>query len=279
MTRTAAVPDAARIGRTALRVADLGATTAFYRDVVGLTVQSKGEATATLGAGGTPLLVLEGDEEAPLRSRDGTGLFHNAFRLPSRGALGGALDRIRDRWTLDGASDHLVSEALYLADPEGNGVEVYWDKPREEWPRADDGTVRMDTLPLDPEAVAAGSDGAPEAPPGTTVGHVHLEVSSIDATRAFYVDTLGFDVQFESGSVLFLAAGDYHHHIGANTWNGRSQPADGRGLAWFEIVLPDEAALSSLRRGLADADVAVTELDDGVEVADPDGIRVRLRAE
>lgn len=277
MERPPIIPDTARIGRTALVVTDLDAMIGFYRDVVGLTVQARREATATLGVGETPLLVLNRDENAPPRSRDRAGLFHNAFKVPSRAALGAALDRIRERWRLDGASDHYVSEALYLTDPEDNGVEIYADRPHEEWPRAADGTLRIGTAPLDLDDVAAQSNGAAEAPRGTTVGHVHLEVSSIEAARAFYVETLGLRVQTADDSVLFLAAGDYHHHLGLNAWNRRSRPAGGRGLSWFEFVVPDEGALGTVRRRLEDAGVSVSERAGTLEIADPDGIALRIR--
>jgi catechol 2,3-dioxygenase len=279
MTDTPIVPDATRIGRTALLVANLEETTAFYRDVVGLTVLSRDGDTATLGVDETPLLVLTSADAQQPRAPEQTGLFHNAFRLPTRAALGAALDRIRERGQLSGASDHYVSEALYTADPEGNGVELYWDRPREEWPRADDGTIRIGTIPLELDDVAAQSDGAADAPAGTTVGHVHLEVSSLEATRAFYVDTLGLRVQTEAPSALFVAAGDYHHHLGLNTWNGRSQPAGGHGLAWFEFVVSDGETLDTVRRRLTETSTSVTELGDGFELADPDGITIRFRAE
>ncbi|EJN59147.1 VOC family protein [Halogranum rubrum] len=279
MTPSPLVPDTARIGRTALVVANLDETVEFYTDVVGLTVQTRDTNAATLGAGETPLLVLTEDEDAPPRRRDQTGLFHTAFLLPTRAALGAALDRIREHARLSGASDHYVSEALYLSDPEGNGVEIYWDRPRAEWPRADDGTVEIGTIPLDVDELAAQSDGAATAPSGTTVGHVHLEVSSIDASKAFYVDTLGLRPQTEMPSALFVAAGDYHHHLGLNTWNGRTRPPGGRGLAWFEFVVGDAETLAAVRRRLADAGVSTTDVADGFEVGDPDGVSLRFCAQ
>jgi catechol 2,3-dioxygenase len=280
-TPSSALPAATRLGRAALVVSDLDATAAFYRDVVGLEVLRRERTEATLGVDGTPSLVLTADDDARPRDRAAAGLFHSAFRVPSRGALGAALTRIRDRWDLEGASDHLVSEALYLTDPEGNGVEVYRDRPRAEWPEDDDGSIRMDTLPLDLEALAADATGrTTTAPPGTTLGHVHLEVTSIAAARAFYAETLGFGVTVEfPPSALFLAAGDYHHHVGLNTWNRRSVPAGGRGLDWFEVVVPGEAALSAVRTRLADVDRSVADVDEGIETVDPDGITVRLRPE
>jgi catechol 2,3-dioxygenase len=272
------VPETARMGRVALTVADLDATVAFYRDVVGLAVQARNERAATLGAGGSPVLELLADTDAPTTDRTQAGLFHTAVRVPDRAALGAALERICDGGALDGASDHYVSEALYCTDPEGNGVEIYTDRPREEWPRNDDGAVEIGTVPLDLDALAAESDGAEAAPSGTDLGHVHLEVASLDRARAFYADTLGLNVQTETRGASFLAAGGYHHHVGINVWNGRSDPAGGRGLAWFEFLLPDAEAVASARRRLSAADVPVTDRESGFEVRDSDGIAVRIRA-
>ncbi|OYR42561.1 VOC family protein [Halorubrum sp. Hd13] len=290
------LPPGARIGRAALRVADLDETTAFYRDVVGLAVIDCDGDRAVLGADGDPLLVLRRDPDRPERGRTEAGLFHAAFRVPSRAALGEALGRVRERWRLDGASDHLVSEALYLDDPEGNGVEIYRDRPREEWPTDDDGTVRMATDPLDLEGVAAaaeavegnasaGSSPVDRAPPGTDLGHVHLETASLSAFEAVYVDGLGFEVGMTGPDVRFVAAGGYHHHLAANTWRGRTTPATGLGLAWFEVVVPDADALDAVRERLeavaadGDVDVAVDERGGGVTVTDADGIEVRVRTE
>ncbi len=297
------LPTGTRIGRVALRVADLDETTAFYRDVVGLAVLDRDGDEAVLGVGDEELLVLRRDPDAPERGPTDAGLFHTAFRVPSRAALGEALGRVRERWRLDGASDHLVSEALYLDDPEGNGVEIYRDRPREEWPVADDGAVRMATEPLDLDGVAAAAEGAgsadaapadvaDRAPIGTDVGHVHLEVTSLSAFEAAYVDGLGFEVGMTGPDVRFVAAGGYHHHLGANAWRGRTTPAFGCGLAWFEVVVPDDAALDAVRSRLdavrsrpdaaaADVDVelAVDRRADGVAVTDADGIEVRVRTE
>ncbi|GAB3701830.1 VOC family protein [Halorubrum pallidum] len=278
----------ARIGRVSLRVADLGETTAFYRDVVGLAVLNRDGDEAVLGVDGTPLLVLRYDPDSPDRSPTDAGLFHAAFRVPSRAALGEALARVRDRWRLDGASDHLVSEALYLADPEGNGVEIYRDRPREEWPTAADGSVAMTTDPLDLDAVAAaagnGAAGvADRVPPGTDVGHVHLEVTALSAFESVYVDGIGFEVRQSDPDVRFVAADGYHHHVGANTWRGRTAPASGRGLDWFEVVVPDATALAAVRDRLdavaanGEVEFAVDDRNDGIAITDADGIEVRVR--
>jgi len=261
------------IGRVALCVGDLDGVVDFYRSVVGLPVLDRSDGRAVLGAQ-RPLLVLEGAPDAPARPREAAGLFHTAIRVPDREALADALARIDEQWRLTGASDHRVSEALYLEDPEGNGVEIYRDRPRSEWPTAE-GRVQMATLPLDLDALRAESTGTAAVPPETDVGHVHLEVTELSAARDFYVEALGLAVRQAYNGALFVAAGEYHHHVGLNVWNGRSAPATGRGLAWFELVVPEQT-VSTLRERLADAGVAVTETDDGIAVTDPDSIDVRI---
>ncbi|MFT4889835.1 MAG: catechol 2,3-dioxygenase [Halobacteriales archaeon] len=279
MTRSASrLPPEAHLGRIVITVADLDEVLAFYRDVVGLETVRRNEARASLGTDDEPLVVAREDGDAPERGPNAAGLFHCAFRVPSRAALGDALLRIRDRWTLDGASDHRVSEALYCSDSEGNGVEIYRDKPRDAWPIAADGSVRMDTLPLDLDDLAADAGSRTNAPNGTTIGHVHLEVSSLAGATAFYAGAIGLTARQEWGdSALFLAAGDYHHHVGLNTWQGRSEPASGRGLAWFELVVPDAGAVAAVRERADAAGADVTPTDDGIEVLDPDGMAVRVR--
>lgn len=275
----AQLPETTRVGRASLLVNDLDRLVEFYRDVVGLDVRSRGPERATLGVGETPLLELDEGPDAPARKRTEAGLFHIALDVPSRAALGDVLERVRERWRLDGASDHLVSEALYFADPEDNGIEVYRDRPRSEWPTGDDGTVLMDTLPLKLSEIAASGDGEASLPPEASVGHVHLEVSSLAAAREFYADALGMRVRQQYGdSALFVAAGDYHHHVGLNVWNGRTTPRSGRGLRRFDLVIPDRDALVAVRRRFDERGTSVTPTDSGFEVTDPDGITLRLRA-
>ena len=272
------LPPGTEPGRVALRVGDLGRQVAFYEDVVGLSTLERRDGGATLGVDGTPLLELDERAALPPRSREETGLFHTAFLLPDRAALGDALARVEANWELSGASDHLVSEALYLADPEGNGVELYCDRPRAEWTVGEDGRIDMDTLPLALDPIRSAGAGTDEAPPETAVGHVHLEVSDVEAARAFYVDDLGLAVTATYGAeAIFLAAGGYHHHVGANTWNGRSAPGEGRGLDWFELVVPDGATLEAAVERLAGAGREPTRAGGEVSVADPDGIELRLR--
>lgn len=273
------LPASVHVGRVGLAVADLDEMVQFYADVVGLDLRSRDDDGATLGAGGDPLFVLRADPDAPERGREEAGLFHTAFCLPSRAALGDALNRVQERCQFSGASDHLVSEALYLSDPEGNGVEIYWDRPQAEWPVTDDDRVEMDTLPLDLDDLRADASGADGVPDGSDVGHVHLEVTDLAAAREFYVGRLGLDVRQRFGdSALFLAAGEYHHYVGLNTWNGRSEPAsaDSRGLDWFELVVPDAESLEAVRDRLADRGAPVESTEDGLAVSDPDGIGLRL---
>lgn len=272
------LPAGTEPGRVALRVGDLGRQVAFYEDVVGLSTVERSGGRATLGVEGAPLLELDERAALPPRGPEETGLFHTAFLVPDRAALGDALSRAETNWELSGASDHLVSEALYLDDPEGNGVELYRDRPRAEWTVHDDGRIDIDTLPLDLDPIREAGTGADEAPPETTVGHVHLEVSDVEAARAFYVDDLGLAVTATYGAdAIFLAAGGYHHHVGANTWNRRSAPGEGRGLDWFEVVVPDEATREAAVERLARAGREPTRADGAIVVADPDGIEIRLR--
>ncbi|WP_254534498.1 VOC family protein [Halomarina litorea] len=275
--RTDTLPATTRIGRVALRVNDLDEMTDFYEGRVGLSVQRRTAERAVLGADDTPLLELFADPGAALRGASETGLFHTAFLFPTRGSLGAALERVEADWRLDGASDHGVSEAVYCTDPEGNGVELYHDRPKEVWPIGPDGRVRMGSDRLALDDLRAASTGDRVAPEGTTVGHVHLEVSSLAAARAFYVDALGLRVrQTDDRSVLFLAAGGYHHHLGLNTWNGRTDPLSGRGLAWLELVVPDRTTLDAVGTRLG-AETSVRDTDDGIEATGPDGVPLRVR--
>lgn len=271
-------PRATEIGRVSLRVADLDRMATFYESVVGLDRLRGSPDRVVLGAGDEPLVVLAAAPDAPERSREEAGLFHTAFLVPSREALGVALERIEAESTLTGASDHLVSEALYLRDPEGNGVEVYCDSPRSEWQEAD-GEVAIDSRPLDladlrahaSRADATAADGVPAA---TTVGHVHLEVTDLASARSLFVDGVGMRVrQTWNESAAFVAAGDYHHHVGLNTWNDRTEPQRGRGLDWFEVRLPDAGALAATRERLRSAGYDVDEDTNGVRF---DGMECRL---
>ncbi len=274
------LPKTTRLSRTALRVNDFRGVGEFYADVVGLQILDRTDSRATLGVDGVPLLELRADRDAQPRGQAEAGLFHTAFRVPTRDALGDAIRRVRTLWELDGASDHDVSEAIYFSDPEGNGIEIYRDRPRSAWPTDDEGRVRMETRPLDVDEIETTGEWQREAPPGTDIGHVHFEVTSLERARAFYVDTLGLSVRQEFPEMgLFLAASDYHHHLGLNTWNGRSEPARGRGIDWVEFVVPNRSSIDALRDRLGAADIHVSEQSEGLEMQDPDGIGIRIRPE
>jgi len=296
-----ALPADADIGRVALRVGDLEETAAFYEETIGLErldsdvvgdtspdpdgVAGTDGDRVVLGAADEPFLVLDHAPDASPRTPTQTGLYHVAIRVPDRATLGAAIARLRGRDLIDGAADHGVSEAIYLRDPEGNGLELYADRPRAEWPLDGDRVV-MVTDPLDLEAlVALAEEGAASRslPAGSTIGHVHLEVVDLEPTRTFYADALGMRIRQRMGDqALFLAAGEYHHHVGANTWRRRSERAgdDSLGLAWFEVAVPNADALAAAADRLAAAGSAVGRPEDGLlAVTDPDGIGLRLRVD
>jgi catechol 2,3-dioxygenase len=240
------------MGAVHLTVADLEGSLAFYRDAIGLELLARDGAQATLGAGATRLLELvevPGAKPSPGR----TGLFHFALLLPDRASLARwVAHAIRERVRLAGASDHYVSEAIYLSDPDRHGIEIYADRPRERW----EGQVaeRMGTDPLDLENLLAELDDPATAafegqPAGTTMGHVHLQVADVADSVRFYRD-LGFGLMAEyGGQAAFLSAGGYHHHVGVNTWRSGGAPPPPPGsaaLRRFEVVLPDAAARDAL---------------------------------
>jgi len=268
-----------------LTVADLDAQAAFYRDAIGLRELRREGNVAELGApgGDAPLVVLVGDPAAPLRPARTTGLFHLALLVPSRAELARSIHRVTAAgWRFTGASDHLVSEALYLDDPEGNGIEIYRDRDREEWSYAGE-ELKMATLPLDIEGVL---DGVPDGEtgdgvaPGTRIGHVHVQVASIPEAGAFWVDGVGFDpVVRRFPGALFVSAGGYHHHLGLNTWAGQGAPAPppgARGLRSFAIMLPDSAALQGTLERVRAAGFEVRDEAGRAAVSDPSGNRAVL---
>ena len=262
-----------------LKVTDLDREREFYERAVGLQPVDEADGLVRLGADGAELVELAPSPDAAPRPNGTTGLFHLAILVPSREELARALARVlRTGWRLTGASDHLVSEALYLNDPEGNGIELYRDRPRAEW-EYKDGTVQMSTLPLDVQTLLgelddAGND-AHGMPAETRLGHVHLNVADLDEAEAFYAGTLGFDVTVRGyPGALFLATEDYHHHIGVNTWAGSGAPpppAGSRGLEWFELAVGDPGRVDELARRLEESGAAVERLPEGVRTSDPSG--------
>lgn len=271
------------LGPVNLTVADLGRSVSYYEAAVGLEVVERLAGSATLGAGGRPLIALV-EEPGAAPARGHTGLYHVALLLPERADLAGWLAHAaRDRVPLVGMSDHFVSEALYLTDPDGHGLEIYWDRPREHW----EGKVaeRMTTLPLDVEDLLGALPGPPPEDfaglaAGAIVGHVHLKVKAIPETVAFYRDVLGFGLMAELGSqAAFLSAGGYHHHIGANIWEsaGAAPPPPGSAaLRHLTVVLPDEEERGRVLDRLAAAGHAPSSVAGSPAVRDPSGNLVAL---
>lgn len=271
------------VGPVHLTVANLERSLDHYREVVGLEILDQGSGRASLGVGGAELLGLV--EETFARPAVGhSGLYHFALLLPERIDLARWLAHAaRDRVSLVGLSDHFVSEALYLSDPDSHGIEIYWDRPREAW----EGQVasRMTTLPLDVESLL-GELVEPSAevfeglPAGTRMGHVHLRVARIEETIAFYRDVLGFAVMAQLGShAAFLGAGGYHHNIGANTWEsaGAMAPAPGAAaLRHTTIVLPDDAERDRVLARVERSGQAPQESSNGPMIRDPSGIALLL---
>jgi len=284
---TTSIHPATTLGPVALTVSDLAASRRFYEEAIGLRPVDRDDGTVELTAqDGRPLVVLHPDSAAPPLNRRATGLFHLAILFPSRLDLAFALARLAEaRWPLDGASDHLVSEALYLSDPDGNGIELYRDRPRDDW-RYDNGALEMSTLPLDLRDVlgelSQATEPQPSAPAGTTMGHVHLQVADIAEAEAFYNGVLGFDVMVRGyPGALFVSAGGYHHHLGLNTWHsaGSGPPAPGSvGLRHYEVQLPDSAELAAVLGRIRAAGIEITDVPGGTLVRDPSGNGVLLTA-
>jgi catechol 2,3-dioxygenase len=270
------LPAETRMGPVELTVADLQQSLDYYRNAIGLTVLDESDGRASLGADGTELLILDELPGARPTPRN-TGLFHFALLLPARRELARWLAHaIRNQVSLTGASDHFVSEAIYLRDPDLHGIEIYADRPREVW----EGQVRrMTTEPLDLENLLGELDDLEAEsfeglPAGTSMGHVHLQVAELDETVRFYRDVLGFDLMVTIPSAAFLAAGGYHHHIGANTWNsaGGSPPPEGAAaLRRATIVLPDAEAREDVARRVADDGRDLEQTPDGPVIRDPSG--------
>ena len=288
MSQDLSIDPGTSIGAVRLAVADLDRQRDFYTRAIGLVELEGSDGLVRLGAGDVaaePLIELVSEPEATPRPRYTTGLFHLAILVPGRADLAAALYRVVNAgWRLTGASDHLVSEALYLNDPEGNGIEIYRDRPRDQWPIRD-GAIQMSTEPLDLDGVLGElrrEDEGKGMPEGTRIGHVHLNVADLTPAEAFYSGALGFDVTVRGyPGALFLSAGGYHHHIGLNTWIGEGAPpppAGTRGLRHFEIRIPGEAQLAAEEDRLREAGFEPTRDGGLVEVVDPSGNRVVLTA-
>lgn len=277
------LPEDLRLGPVVLQVADIGRSRAFYRRVIGLETLDTSDGMALLGvpASEEPLVILrEHRGAAPVPRRGRLGLFHYAILLPERAALAAFVRHLQGMGVAAGMSDHLVSEAIYLSDPDGLGIEVYADRPRSRW-EVRDGMLQMGTLPLDlVSLLRAGGEGAWDvAPPGTRIGHVHLHVADLERASAFYHDALGLDrVPLQYPGALFLSAGGYHHHLGTNTWAAGADPAgpgDARLLEWA-IHLSSGESVDDAVRSLSSHGFAVRREDADALATDPWGTTVRL---
>ncbi|THK39646.1 VOC family protein [Ensifer sp. MPMI2T] len=277
-----AVAMPAYVDQCHLVVRDLPMVSAWYQKILGLTpieTSAKGE---TLGVAGRPLLTLTTEGNAARAPRNAPGLFHTAFLVPNRRELAHWLAHAaNNNIRLQGASDHLVSEAIYLADPEGNGIEIYRDRPRGEWTYQPDGTVAMSTLPLDLQALY---DEAPKDPwdglaEGMTIGHIHLQVSDIPQADAFFRDVVGLDLMARYPGASFFASGRYHHHVAANIWNSRGaskRQSNMTGLADYTIRFNDAAKLAAALGKLDEAEIPVGKEGSVHSLVDPWGIGLKL---
>lgn len=273
-----------RIGALALSVANLERSIAFYTEALGFAVLDRTDAEATLGRSQIPLLRLQEQPAArPWTTEGMTGLYHGAILLPSRADLGLWLGHyLRLGYPPPGQGDHFVSEALYLRDPDGHGLEIYADRPRSTW-IWEKGRIRMGVGPVDLRGLLAEAQQSGRTwsglPEGTTIGHIHLQVGDIAQAQAFYHDVLGFDVVATMPSALFVSAGGYHHHLGLNTWHslGASPaPADSVTLRYFSLVFRSLAARAEVAARLTAAGIPFLDEDHALIVHDPWQNEVRL---
>jgi catechol 2,3-dioxygenase len=270
------------VGAAALMVRDLDRLTAYYRDVLGLAVLDRDPRGAALGAGDVALLHLEHRPDAKPDDKRDAGLYHTAFLMPTRADLARWILHVaRDKVPLTGASDHGISEAIYLDDPEGNGVEIYCDRPAESWQWSGN-ELRMITDPLDIEDIlreVAPTASFTGAPPGLRIGHVHLRVGDVGAAEQFFRDAVGLEVTRRRHGASFMSSGRYHHHIAGNVWHSAGagqRDKDRAGLSWLALEASDDAAFETAKSRLQQAAVGITATSNALETVDPWGTRLRI---
>jgi catechol 2,3-dioxygenase len=275
----ATLPPATRLGPVQLVVTDLDRSAGFYKEAIGLKDHRRENRVAVLGAGGEDLLVLHEEPTAAPTGGAHAGLYHFALLHPSRLELARAARRLAaTRTPIQGASDHLFSEAIYLPDPDGNGIELYADRPRDQWPEPLEALPPGGPLPLDVQGLlelAPNADSRTQADPGLVVGHIHLHVGGLDDALGFYRDVIGFEPTILTPSAAFVSAGGYHHHLGLNVWRGQgagAAPAGTVGLRRWTVLLPDQAEVSRVRARVDAAGLEHEEQAGGFVVPDPWGI-------
>jgi catechol 2,3-dioxygenase len=270
-----------RIRSVRLKVRDLGGVSAFYQSVVGLTLLEVEGCRITLGARTTPLLELVGDPSLAPHDPQQAGLFHTAFLMPSRADFARWLGHAAAaRLPIQGTADHTVSEAIYLADPEGNGIEIYADRPISHW-RGTNGEIRMSSTPLDISNLlqAAGETAWSSFPDGGIIGHVHLRVGDTEAADRFYHDVLGFDISRRRAGASFYGSGGYHHQLAGNVWNSRgarARPEGTTGLDAVELSVRDQTCRDAIPHRAEAAAVPVSHEAATMTLRDPWGTRITI---
>jgi len=276
-----------RLGHVHLTVSDLDRSLNFYQTSFGMQLHWREDGSAGLGAGGSDILQLSEKKGAVHMPRH-AGLYHFAILTPSRKALGMVLQNFRNTNTqISGWADHLVSEAIYLDDPDGNGIEIYRDRPREQWPHEADGSLRMANDPLDYRGILAEAEQSGEdwtgLHPDTILGHMHLHVSYLPESVAFYENVVGLETQLLWGaSAGFMSAGGYHHHLGLNTWNGVGappKPPGTVGLEYFTVHLANPDERDALQDRVQRAGLIPFENEAGLDLQDPAGNTIRFITE
>ncbi|EPA3814222.1 VOC family protein [Listeria monocytogenes] len=271
-----------RLGEVVLNVGHLKEMAGFYQEVIGLKLLEENERMVRLGVSGSDeaLLVLKKIDNAVVPEVPRIGLFHTAFLLPTRESLADVLLHLaKSGYPIDGAGDHAYSEALYLHDIEGNGIEIYADRPKAEWMRDGDGNLPMVTEQVDVDSLFQIATDEPFTgmPNGTIIGHVHLQVADADKAEQFYKEALGMKLTTAIPSARFFAAGDYHHHIGSNVWAGRNLELlqeNETGLAWFTIITPDKDAIITT---LEEQGYDVKRFESTISVTDSNGIKIHFK--
>ncbi|HAM1354347.1 TPA: VOC family protein [Listeria monocytogenes] len=278
----AEISEELRLGEVVLNVGHLKEMAGFYQEVIGLKLLEENERMVRLGVSGSDeaLLVLKKIDNAVVPEVPRIGLFHTAFLLPTRESLADVLLHLaKSGYPIDGAGDHAYSEALYLHDIEGNGIEIYADRPKAEWMRDGDGNLPMVTEQVDVDSLLQIATDEPFTgmPNGTIIGHVHLQVADADKAEQFYKEVLGMNLTTAIPSARFFAAGDYHHHIGSNVWAGRNLELlqeNETGLAWFTIITPDK---DSIITNLIEQGYDVKRLENTISVTDSNGIKIHFK--